>query len=123
MEEKGHGWLTFASIMLVIGGIGNFIWGLTAIARDELLVHKLLFANLTFWGIVFMIAGAFLVAAGIAVLNEARWGRLFGIVWCSLSIIFYMLVIWAYPVWSVLVIALDVLIIYALAEYGGREAA
>jgi len=34
-----------------------------------------------------------------------------------------MLVIWAYPVWSVLVIALDVLIIYALAEYGGREAA
>jgi hypothetical protein len=123
MEEKGSGWLTFASIMLVIGGIGNFIWGITAIARDELLVHRLLFANLTFWGILFMILGVFLVAAGIAVLNEAQWARVFGMVFCSLSIVFYLLVIWAYPVWSVLVIAIDVLIIYGLAEYGGRQEA
>ena len=123
MEEKGSGWLTFASIMLVIAGIGNFIWGITAVARDKLLINRLLFANLTFWGIVFMVLGVFLVAAGIAVLNEAQWARLFGIIFCSCSIVFYLLVIWAYPVWSVLVIAIDVLIIYGLAEYGARRAA
>lgn len=123
VEEKGSGWLTFASIMLVVAGIGNFIWGITAIARDELLVNKLLFANLTFWGVIFMIVGVFLVAAGVAVLGETPWARWFGIIFCSLSIIFYFMVIWAHPVWSVLVIAIDVLIIYGLAEYGERGAA
>jgi hypothetical protein len=118
MEEKGSGWLAFASIMLIIAGIGNFIWGITAVARDELLINKLLFANLTFWGVVFMIAGAFLVVAGVAVISKAQWARWFGITFCALSILFYFLVIWAYPVWSVLVIAIDVLIIYGLAEYG-----
>jgi len=123
MEEKGYGWLTFASIMLVVAGIGNFIWGVTALARDELLVNKLLFANLTFWGVVFIILGVFLVAAGVAVLSKAQWARVFGIIFCSLSIIFYFMVIWAHPVWSVLVIAIDVLIIYGLAEYGEGDAA
>jgi hypothetical protein len=119
--ERGSGWLTFASIMLVIGGIGNFIWGITAIARDKLLVHRLLFGNLTFWGIAFMILGVVLVVAGIALLNEAQWARLLGIVFCSLSIVFYLLVIWTHPVWSVLVIAIDVLVIFGLAEYGARQ--
>jgi len=121
--EKGSGWLGFASIMLIVAGIGNFIWGITAVARDKLLVHQLLFGNLTFWGIVFMIVGVLLVVAGIAVLNKAPWARVFGIVFCSLSIIFYFMVIWAYPAWSILVIAIDVLIIYGLAEYGQQEAA
>lgn len=118
MEEKGSGWLTFASIMLVVGGIGNFIWGITAVARDELLINKVLFANLTFWGVVFMILGVFLVVAGFGVLNKVKWARVFGIIFCSLSIIFYFMVIWAHPVWSVLVIAIDILVIYGLAEYG-----
>lgn len=64
-----------------------------------------------------------LVASGFAILSKAQWARWFGIVFCSLSIIFYLMVIWAYPVWSVLVIAIDVLIIYGLAEYGESEAA
>ena len=78
MKEKGGGWISFASIMLVIAGVGNFIWGITAVVRSELLVNKVLFANLTFWGIVFMIVGAFLVAAGFAVLNGVQWARFFG---------------------------------------------
>ena len=123
MEEKGSGWLAFASIMLIVAGIGNLIWGITAVARHKLFINQLLFANLTFWGIVFMIAGVMLVIAGIAVLNKAPWARVFGIVWCALSIMFYFMVIWAFPAWSILVIAIDVLIIYGLAEYGHSEVA
>lgn len=122
MEERGSGWITFASIMMVVGGIGNFIWGITAIARDELLVNKILFANLTFWGIVFMVVGALLAAAGFAVLYKAQWARVLGIVFAALSIIFYLMVIWAFPIWSVTVMAIDVLVIYGLAEYGADEA-
>jgi hypothetical protein len=122
MEEKGSGWLMFASIMLIVAGVGNFIWGITAVARNQLLVNRLLFANLTFWGIVFMIVGVLLVVAGLAVLNKAPWARVFGIIFAALSIMFYFMVIWAFPAWSILVIALDVLIIYGLAEYGGNAA-
>jgi hypothetical protein len=121
--ERKSGWLTFASIMLIIAGIGNFTWGIVAIARDELLAHKLVFANLTFWGILFMVVGGFLVAAGLAVLKEALWGRLFGLVFCSLSVAFYLSVIWTHPALSVLVIAVDTLIIYALTVHGEHVAA
>ena len=118
MGEKGSGWLVFASIMMVVAGIGNFIWGITAVARKALLSSRVLFANLTFWGIVFMILGVILAAAGFAVLSRRPWAIWFGILWAVVSIVFYLMVIWAYPVWSVLVIAIDVLVIYGLAEYG-----
>ncbi len=123
MEEKGSGWLTFASMMLIIAGIANFIWGITAVARDGLLVNRFLFANLTFWGILFMVLGVFLVAAGFGVLRKAPWASLFGLVFCSLSIIFYLFAMWAYPAWSILIIAIDILIIYGLASYGETEKA
>jgi hypothetical protein len=121
MEQKGEGWLTFASIMLVVAGVGNFMWGIGAVVRKVLFENKLLFAHLTFWGIVFMVLGALLAIAGVALISRARWARIFGIIWCSLSIIFYLMVIGAFPVWSVIVIAIDVLIIYALAVYGAPE--
>jgi hypothetical protein len=122
VEEKGSGWIVFAAIMMVVAGVGNFIWGITAVARHQLLVNKLLFANLTFWGVVFMILGALLAAAGFAVLSKQQWARIYGIIFAALSILFYFMVIWAYPAWSILVIAIDVLVIYGLAEYGGNGA-
>lgn len=119
VHEKGEGWITFSSVMLILAGIGNFLWGITAVARSKLLVNQLLFANLTFWGIVFMVVGVLLIIAGVAVLARQPWARITGIIFCSLSVIFYLMVIWAFPVWAVLAIALDVLVIYGLAEYGG----
>jgi len=121
MGEKGEGWLTFASIMLVVAGVGNFMWGIGAIVRKVLFENRLLFAHLTFWGIVFIILGAMLAVAGVAMIRRAPWARIFGIIWCSLSIIFYLMVIGAFPVWSVIVIAIDILVIYALAMYGAPE--
>lgn len=115
--EKGYGWVVFASVMMVVAGIGNFVWGIAAVARESFFENKLLFANLTFWGIVFMILGVILTVAGFAVLNKVTWAAMFAIIWCTLSIIFYLFVIWAYPVFSVVVIAVDVLVIYGLSVY------
>jgi hypothetical protein len=123
LEEaaKGYGWVVFASVMMVIAGIGNFIWGITAVAKKDLLVAKVLFANLTFWGIVFMILGVILAVAGFAVLNKMTWAIWFGIIWSTLSIIFYLFVIWAYPVFAILVMAVDILVIYGLTVYALQE--
>src|SRR5660398_148214 len=81
-------------------------------AKRSLFMRSWFFANLTFWGIVFMIVGVLLVIAGVGVLNKAPWARVFGIIFAALSMIFYFMVIWAYPAWSILVIAIDVLVIY-----------
>ena len=119
--EKGYGWVVFASVMLIIAGIGNFVWGLAAVAKESLFIPKVLFANLTFWGIVFMIVGVILAMAGFAVLNKVTWAVWFAIIWATLSIIFYLFVIWAHPVFSVLIIAVDVLVIYGLTVYALQE--
>jgi len=54
------------------------------------------------------------------VLNKVQWARWFAIVWATVSIIFWLFVIWAFPALSILVIAIDVLVIYGLTEYGDR---
>ena len=123
MDQKGEGWLIFASIMLVLAGVYNFIWGITALVKDEYLVNQFLFANLTFWGWFWLIIGIVAMIAGFAVLNKAPWARWFGIIMASISAIGMFTVIWAYPIWSIMIIAIDVMIIYGLAEYGGRESA
>jgi len=122
MDRKGEGWLVFASIMLVLAGIYNFIWGITALAKDEYLINQFLFANLTFWGWFWLIIGVIAVIAGFAVLNKSQWARWFGIIMASISAIGMFTVIWAYPIWSILIIVLDVMVIYGLTEYGSREA-
>lgn len=121
MGEKLSGWIFFSSVMMIIAGIANFLWGIGAVVRDELFESRVLFANLTFWGIVFMVLGAILACAGVAVLNKAQWARWFGIVWVSLSIVFYFAVFWAIPMWSFTAIVLDVLVLYGLGVYGDRE--
>jgi len=123
MEERGSGWLMFASIMLVLAGIYNVIWGITALAKREFFEAQLLFANFTAWGIFWLIIGVIAVAAGFAVLNKSQWARWFGIIMASISAIGMFAVIKVYPFWSLAVIALDVLVIYGLAEYGGPESA
>lgn len=123
MDNKGEGWLVFASIMLVLAGIYNVIWGITALAKKEFLEAQFLFANFTAWGIFWLIIGVIAVIAGFAVLNKSQWARWFGIIMASISAIGMFTVIWAYPIWSILIIALDVLVIYGLTEYGGRERA
>lgn len=113
----------FSSIILMIAGFSNLIWGIVALAKDDLLVNQLLFSNLTLWGVLSIILGCLLIVAGAAVLNKVQWARYFGLVFCSLSIIFYLAVMWAHPYWSLIVIIMDILVIYGLGVYGEKEAA
>ena len=122
MEEgKGYGWMVFASIVLVVVGIYDIIWGITALAKDELFVNQVLFANLTFWGWFYLILGIIGVCAGFAILAKQQWARWFGVIWASVNMIFMFMVIWAYPLWALAIITLGVLIIYGLITYGERE--
>ena len=121
--EKGSGWLLFASIMLMMVGVFNVIWGIAAVAKSSVFVAdvRLVFGSLNSWGWIYLILGVIEICAGFGVLSKAQWARWFGIVVGSIAAIMAFFSIWAYPGWALLIITLDVLVVYGLAAYGGRE--
>jgi len=120
-EEKGSGWLVFASVMLMIVGVLNVIWGITALAKEAYFEPKILFANLTLWGIIWLIIGIVEIAAGAAVLQKAQWARWFGVVMASLGLLWAFMGIGIFPVWSIVIIVIEILVIYGLVEYAIPE--
>ena len=122
-KEKGSGWLLFASIMLMMVGVFNVIWGIAAVAKSSVFVAdtRLVFGSLNSWGWIYLILGVIEICAGFGVLSKAQWARWFGIVVGSIAAIMAFFSIWAYPGWALLIITLDVLVVYGLAAYGGRE--
>jgi hypothetical protein len=117
------GWLLFASIMLILAGVYNLIWGIAAVAKSSVFVDnvRLVFGNLNTWGWIYLILGILEICAGFGVLSRSQWARWFGIVMASLAAILAFFYIWAYPGWAILLITLDVLVVYGLAAYGARE--
>ena len=118
------GWLVFAAVLMILLGALHAIQGLIALFNSEYYLvgpHGLsVHLDYTTWGWVHMIAGAVVLVAGIGVLAGQTWARAIGILLAFVSALANFTFIAAYPVWSCILIALDVLIIYALAV-NGRE--
>jgi hypothetical protein len=116
------GWAIFAGVMMIILGIFSVISGLVAIFNDDwfLVTERGLVLNYdyTVWGWVHLVLGIIIAAAGAGVLGGRLWARALGIVLAGLSAVFNLAFIAAYPVWSVIIIAIDVFVIYALAVHG-----
>ena len=120
---EGHGLIVFASVMLVILGCFNLIYGIAAIANSHVFVANAhyVFGNLRTWGWITLIIGVLqlLAAAGVVMGNQlARW---FAVAVLGLNAIDQMFFIPAYPFWSLVIIALDVVALYGLCVYGSRE--
>jgi hypothetical protein len=121
-DEEGLGWLGFAGIMLILGGTLGFIDGLVAVSKSSFYVAgaHYVFSDLNTWGWIVMIVGGITILAGFGVFTGSQWARWFGIVIASLQAIAQLLMIQAYPFWSLCVFAIDILVIYALSAYGGK---
>jgi hypothetical protein len=124
-EERGAGWIAFAGIMLSIVGILNVIYGIAAIGDSSFFVHntKYIVSNLNTWGWVTLIIGVIQVLAAFSIWSGGEFGRWIGIFIAGVSMIGALLSLPAYPLWSLAVFAIDVLIIYGLAAYGGQRTA
>jgi hypothetical protein len=120
----GYGWLLFAGIILTIVGVLNIIYGIAAIGDSKFFVHgtKYIVSGLNGWGWITLIIGILQVTAAFSIMRGGEYGRWFGIGAASLSSIAALLSIPAYPFWSLAIFAVDILIIYGLASYGGRQA-
>src|SRR5438105_10890859 len=123
-RPRGHGWVVFAALMLFLAGVFNVIDGLVALADSKFYGAGAVFvwSDLRTWGWIVLALGVVQLLAGSAILRGRAWGRWFGIVVASLNAIGQMMFIPAYPWWSLLIIALDILVIYGLATHGAQEA-
>ena len=118
------GWLMFAGIMLILVGAFQAIDGLIALFKDELYVVRpnglVINIDYTAWGWTHLLLGILLIAAGYAVFSGRVWGRTLGVIAAILSAIVNFAFIPAYPDWSLLIITVDILVIYALIAHGGE---
>jgi hypothetical protein len=117
------GWIYFASVLMILAGTLNAIHGLVAIVNDEWVVwgnSNHLYLDLTQWGWVHLIVGILLALAGVGVLSGNILARIVGVFIACLSIIANFLYMPAFPVWALTIIAIDLLVIYALTAHGAE---
>lgn len=127
--EKTSGWavgfVVFAAVMMMLIGSFQAIAGIAAIFEDEFFVvgpNYVYDVDVTAWGWIHLILGVTVFLAGAGALSGATWARVVGITLASLSAIANFFFIPYYPIWSIVIIALDVAVIWALSVYGRREA-
>jgi hypothetical protein len=118
---EGSGWVLFAGIMIMMVGVLNIIWGIAAIDQATFFVQdaKYVFSDLQTWGWIILILGGLQLAAAFSIWAGGGYGRWFGIASATVNAIAALLSIPAYPFWSLAIFAVDVLVIYGLAAYGG----
>lgn len=117
------GWGYFASLMMMILGFFQGISGLTAIFKDNYYVvteNQLLVFNFQTWGWVSLILGIIIFVAGLELLRGAMWARVVAVMLAALSFVANMAFLNAYPLWSIIMMVIDVLVIYALTVHGAE---
>ena len=117
------GWVFFAGFMMILAGILESISGLTALLNSEWLVvgeKSLLVLNFTTWGWIHLLMGIVVLVAGFSVLHGAAWARAVGVVLATFSIIANLAYVNTYPIWSIAIMVVDVLVIYALTVHGNE---
>jgi hypothetical protein len=122
-EGRGLGMVVFAGTLVAMIGLFNLLDGIVAIAKSSFFIGdaRYVVGDLRTWGWVMTIFGAvqLLAAAGVFMGNQlARW---FAVAVVGLNAIAQMFFIPAYPFWSLLIIAADIVALWGLCAYGSRE--
>ena len=116
------GWVIFACVVMITLGLFHIIDGLVAIfEKGYYLVsssHLVVHVDYAVWGWVHLLIGVVFVLTGFAVLAGMMWARVIGIALAMISALVNLTFLAAYPVWGIILIALDIVVIYALAMHG-----
>ena len=115
------GWAGFAGVMLIMIGIFDVIQGLVALFNDEFFVVAegwVFEFDVTTWGWVQLILGVVLLASGIGIFSGNVAARTVGVIMAGLAAIANFAWLPYYPIWSIIVIAICVAIIWALTAHG-----
>ncbi|MYY03036.1 MULTISPECIES: hypothetical protein [unclassified Streptomyces] len=118
------GWTAFAAVLMIFGGAMAVLQGISAIAKDDVFVATRDYVfqfNLAGWGWIHLILGIVIVLAGFALFTGALWARVVGVVLAGLGALANFAWLPHYPLWSIVLIAIDVFIIWALCSDSDRR--
>jgi hypothetical protein len=119
------GWAAFAGFMMIMIGVFHVITGLSGIIHNDFYVvgkEYVFKLDSSSWGWIHLLWGVVVLFAGFGVFRGAVWARTVGVMVAMISAIANFAFIPYYPVWSIIIITVNVLVIWALTVHG-RELA
>ena len=122
-SDPGKGWILFAGIMLIVVGALNLMAGLAAVDNSKIYTRgvQFVFADLKSLGWILVVLGAAQLLSGIGVFRESELARWAGIGFASLNLLAQFALLPAHPGWTLTIYFLDIIIIFGLLTYGGRD--
>lgn len=120
------GWVAFAAVLMVMLGILQMAVGIAAIAKDDFWIAGdagMLVLSVQQWGWVQLIVGALITIAGFSAFAGRFFGRLVGVVLAMMIAISNLTYVQLTPIWSLIVIFLSVMVMYALLVHGDEAKA
>lgn len=116
------GWVVFGGVMLIMVGLFQVVQGLVALFDDGFYLVRtnglVVNVNYNTWGWIHLAIGVIAALTGLGLLAGNMVARVMGVVIAALSALVNLAFISAYPIWSTIVIALDVIVIYAIIVHG-----
>lgn len=133
-QQRGHaaateqtgwvGWVVFGACMMVMLGVFHAIAGLVALFNESyyLVPSQDLVVSVSYdsWGWAHLIGGLVVLAVGAGLFTGATWARVLGVGVAMLSAFVNLVFLAAYPVWSIMMVTLAVLVIYAITAHGAE---
>ena len=113
------GWATFAAVILFLSGAFSGLYGLAAVLNDKVVAvggRGVIVADFTTWGWIHMGLAAVMIATALGLFSGQSWARWTAVLLCILNAILQLTIITAFPIWALIVIALDVTVMYQLTE-------
>jgi hypothetical protein len=112
------GWVIFAGVIMLVLGFLDAMWGLAAIINNEVVTvggrGGVVVWDITAWGWGHLILGTIVALTGLGLLAGQGWARWFGIFFVSLNILVQFGTFGLFPLWSIMIIAIDIVILYQL---------
>lgn len=118
---ESSGWIAFAAILLFINGCFSGFWGLAAVLNDEVVTvgggAGVVIWDITAWGWAAMAIGLVLILTSIGLFTGNRAARWLAIIFATVSALFQFGVVTAFPLWAIMVIVIDLVVIYHLVAH------
>jgi hypothetical protein len=119
-QDLAGGLVAFAAVMLAISGVLDLLRGIMGIAEDEVFLSTPDYTfvwSTTGWGWAHLVLGAVSIAVAAGLFRGALWARVAGVVMASVLLVANFLSLPYYPIWSIVLIGLCALVIWALSVY------
>jgi hypothetical protein len=118
------GGVLFAGMVMILGGLFQFFEGIAAIAKDNVFLAApkyTLRLNITSWGWIHVILGLLIIIVGYFLLTGSLWARMTAMFLVAVQLFTNFFFLPYYPIWALVIIALDVFVLWSLAHAPVRD--